>query len=109
MIIELLRIPVPRGKREDFAKTLVSLVSLIEAQPGCLGCRLFQTWPQKDGLLIEARWESQEYLVRYLQAQNHKRLLLLAELASAPPGVEFFTVLEFRGLDLVEGARTASG
>jgi len=109
MIIELLRISVPPGKREEFANTVVSLVDPIAVQPGCLGFRVFQTWPQRDGLLIEARWENQEYLVRYLQSQIYKRLLLLAELGSAPPSVEFFTVVEFRGLDLVEGARSPSG
>jgi len=108
MIIELLRLSVPPEKREEFANTVVSLVDPIEAQPGCLGCRVFQTWPQRDGLLIEARWESQEYLVRYLQSQIYKSLLLLAELGSAPPDVEFFTVVEFRGLDLVERARSPS-
>jgi quinol monooxygenase YgiN len=109
MIIELLRISVPRGKREEFAKTLVSLVDPIALQPGCSGCRLFQTWPQRDGLLIEARWESQEYLVCYLKSQIYKNLLLLAELGAAPPTVEFFTVVEFRGLDLVQGSRTSLG
>jgi quinol monooxygenase YgiN len=107
MIIELLRISVPRGRRREFAKTLVSLLEPIEVQPGCLGCRVFQSWPQRDGLLIEARWESEEYLVRYLRSQMYKRLLLLAELGAAPPNVEFFTVVEFRALDLVERARTS--
>ena len=60
-----------------------------------------------DGLLIEARCESQEYLVCYLESQTYKRLLLLAELGTAPPGVEFFTVVEFRGLDLVERSRAS--
>jgi quinol monooxygenase YgiN len=107
MIIELLNISVPRGKREEFAKALASLVGPIEVQPGCLSCRLFQNWPQRDGLRIEARWESQEYLVRYLQSQIYKRLLLLAELGAGPPGVEFFTVVQSRGLDMVEGARSS--
>lgn len=107
MIIELMRISVSRGRRKEFANTLVSLIGPIEAQPGCLGCRAFQTWPQREGILIEARWDSQEYLVRYLQSQNYKRLLLLAELGAAPPCVEFFTVVQFRGLDQVETARTS--
>lgn len=107
MIIELLRISVPRGKREEFANTLASMVAPIEAQPGCLSCRVFEVWPQRDGLLIEARWESQEYLVCYLRSQTYKRLLLLSELGVAPPSVEFFTVVEFRGLDLVEDSRTS--
>jgi len=107
MIIELLRIAVPRGKREEFANTLASMVAPIEGQPGCLSCRVFEAWPQRDGLLIEARWESQEYLVCYLRSQTYKRLLLLSELGVAPPSVEFFTVVEFRGLDLVEDSRTS--
>ncbi len=107
MIIELLRISIPLGKGDEFARTLVSLVDPIEVQPGCLGCRVFQTWPQRDGLLVEARWESQEYLVCYLRSQVYKRLLLLAELGAVPPSVEFFKVVEFRGLDLVESSRTS--
>jgi quinol monooxygenase YgiN len=106
MIIELMRISVPRGKEQEFAKALVSLVSPIQAQPGCLSCYVLQTWPQQDGLHIEARWESQEYLVRYLQSQTYKRLLLLIELSATPPVLEFFKVLEIRGLDLVEQIRS---
>jgi quinol monooxygenase YgiN len=108
MIIELLRISVPTGKRHEFAKSLVSLAGPIEAQPGCLACRVFQTWPQRDGLLIEARWESQEFLVRYLRSQTYKNLLLLAELGMTPPVMEFFTVVQLRGLDLVEDARNSA-
>jgi len=53
-----------------------------------------------------ARWETQKDLIRHLQSDIYKRLLLLVELSAAPPVVEFFDVLEIRGLDLVEAART---
>jgi quinol monooxygenase YgiN len=108
MIIELMRISVPRGKEREFAKALVFLVNPIQAQPGCLSCYVLQTWPQQNGLHIEARWESQEYLVQYLRSQAYKRLLLLMELSATPPIVEFFKVLEIRGLDLVEQVRAPS-
>jgi quinol monooxygenase YgiN len=108
MIIELMRISVPRGKKQEFTKALASLVNPIQRQPGCLACRLFQSWPQQNCLHIEARWENQEYLVHYLRSQDYKRLLLLVELSATPPVVEFFNVLEIRGLDLVEKARTSS-
>ena len=107
MIIELMRISVPRGKHQEFAKALESLVSPIQLQPGCLSCQLFQAWPQQNGLHIEARWENQEYLVQYLRSQDYKRLLLLIELSASPPVVEFFNVLEIRGLDLAESARSS--
>jgi quinol monooxygenase YgiN len=105
MTIQLMRISVPRGKKHEFTKALASIVSPIQRQPGCLACRLFQSWPQQNPLQIEARWESQEYLLRYLRSPDYKRLLLLIELSATPPVFEFFNVVEIRGLDLVESAR----
>jgi len=35
-------------------------------------------------------------------------MLLMMELSAVPPDLEFFTVLELRGLDLVETARAPS-
>ena len=105
MIIEQMSISVSRGKRQELGEVFSSLVGPIQVQPGCLYCRLFQTWPGRDRLQMEARWESEEALMGHLQSHIYKKLLLLMELSSAPPGLEFFTVLEFRGLDLVETAR----
>lgn len=105
MIIELVGISVAHGKRRELGKALVSLVGPIQVQPGCLSCRLFQEWPDKDKLQMEARWDNEECLVRHLQSDVYKKLLLLMELGATAPEVEFFEVLEFRGLDLVETAR----
>jgi len=52
-----------------------------------------------------ARWETHKDLVRHLQSDVYKKLLLLMELGTTPPVLEFFNVLEIRGLDLVEAAR----
>lgn len=105
MIIELMSISVSHGKKQELGKALASLVGPIQVQPGCTGCRLFQTWATQAGLQMEARWVSQEALRDHLQSDIYKKLLLLMELSSTPPVLEFFTVLEFRGLDLVEAVR----
>lgn len=105
MIIELVSISVTHGKRRELGKALVSLVGPMQVQPGCLSCRLYQEWPDKDKLQMEARWNNEECLVRHLQSDLYKKLLLLMELSAAPPAVEFFKVLELRGLELVETAR----
>jgi len=75
-------------------------------QPGCLACGLCQTWPIGNDFQIEARWDNQGNLIRHLQSDIYKKLLLLMELSVTCPVVEFLTVLEFRGLDMVEEART---
>jgi quinol monooxygenase YgiN len=105
MIIELVSISAPIRKRQELGRALASLVGPIQVQPGCLSCQFSQVWPTQDGLQMEARWDSQENLMRHLQSDIYKRLLLLMELSAAPPVLEFFTVVELRGLDLVETAR----
>jgi quinol monooxygenase YgiN len=105
MIIEILGISVAQGKMQDLGKALASLVGPIQVQPGCLSCRLFQGWGDSEALQMEARWDDQEGLMRHLKSDLYKRLLLLMELSASPPILEFLTVTELRGLDLVQEAR----
>ena len=108
MIIELMNISVSQKKRQELGKALASLIGPIQVEPGCVSCHLKQSLPIQDGLQIEARWESQEYLIRHLRSDIYRKLLLLMELSAAPPVLEFLTVIELRGLELVESARTPS-
>lgn len=108
MIIEQIIVSAAHGQTQQLGKALASLVGPIQVQPGCLSCCFFQTWPMQQELRIEARWDNQEHLVGHLQSDIYKRLLLLMELSAAPPVLEFFTVVEFRGLELVESARLSS-
>jgi len=106
MIIEHMRISISHAQENQLGDALESLVGPIQVQPGCLECRLLHSWPADRKLHMVARWETQKDLIRHLQSDIYKRLLLLVELSAAPPVVEFFDVLEIRGLDLVEAART---
>ncbi len=108
MIIELVSISAKHGNNEGLGKALTSLIGPMRVEPGCVDCRLYQTWPESDQFEVVARWESEQDLIGHLQSDLYKSLLLLMELSSVPPVVEFFTVLEFRGLELVEGARKPS-
>jgi len=106
MIIELASISAANRKGQELARALASLLGPIQVQPGCMSCRMRRAWPAQDWLQIEARWDSEENLRHHLQSDIYKSLLLLMELSKAPPVLEFFTVIESRGLDLVQSART---
>ena len=80
-------------------------VCSIPVQPGCHSRRLFQNWQEPDELVIEANWATEEDLVRHLQSETYKRLLLLMELGRSAPEVQFYAVEQVSGLDLVEKAR----
>jgi quinol monooxygenase YgiN len=105
MIIEQMSMTVPHGKRQELGTAIAALTGPTQAQPGCLSCRLFQSWAKSDELRLETRWADTEDLMRHMQSDRYKRLLLLMELAAAAPLLEFHTVLEVHGLDLVHAAR----
>jgi len=107
MIIEVMSLVPPPGKQYELGKALASLVGPTQAQPGCLSCCLLQTFPAKDLMQLETRWDSKECLTQHLRSDVYKHLLLLMEQSATPPVLEFLGVLELRGLDLVETARTS--
>ena len=109
MIIEFMSITVSPAEGRRFGDALESIVGSVLVQPGCLGCRILKSWPTEKVFHLLARWENEKDLIRHVQSDIYKRLLLLMELSAAPPVLEFFSVLEIRGLDLVEAARTVRG
>ena len=105
MIIELLGFAAPPDKHKDLIKVLLSLLGPTEVQPGCVGCRLYQDCSDTNTHYLESRWETSDDLTRHIQSDAYKRLLLLMELGAKAPSIEFFTICEVRGLDLIEAAR----
>jgi quinol monooxygenase YgiN len=104
-VIERIKISELPGGKQQLGKALASLTGPTSVLPGCLSCSVLQTYQDSNELLVETDWESKEDLVRHLQSDTYKQLLLLMELGPKPPVIQFFTVIELRGLDLVEAAR----
>jgi len=104
MIIELLGFAAPPDEGTNLYQTLFSSLGPTRVMPGCLGCRLYHD-PDKNTHFLESRWASEEDLIRHIRSDVYKKLLLLMELGADAPSIEFFTVSEVRGLDLIEAAR----
>lgn len=105
MVIEQMSISIPSGKRHEIGRAMASLVGPTQVQPGCLRCGLYQNWINSDELRFEGHWANQDDLVRHLQSDVYKKFLVLMELSFAPPVLEFYTVNEVKGLNLVNEAR----
>ena len=108
MIIEQMSISAPPGKRKQLGSALSSLIGPTQVQAGCLSCRLFQNWQDLDELLVEASWETQEDLIRHLQSDTYKHMLLMIETSRIPPVLRFSSVQDVSGLELVLRARMTS-
>ena len=108
MIIESICIVVTQRDREQVRRALAAWAGPAEVEPGCISCRILQEGPDPHAFFYEARWKTQEDLLRHLRSEHYKRLLALLDLGSEPPVVEFHTVTETKGLDLIEQTRTPS-
>jgi quinol monooxygenase YgiN len=106
LIIESLRIVVRAAKREELRRALAAWIGPTQVEPGCINCRIFQEDNEPHSFYYEARWKTPDDLMRHLRSEHYKRLLILMDLGEDPPVVEFHTVTETKGLDLIQHARS---
>jgi quinol monooxygenase YgiN len=105
LIIESIRIAAIPAKRGELVRALGAWAGPTAVESGCLSCRIFQETTDPQALYYQAQWKTQDDLLRHIRTEHYKRLLALMELGTAPPLVEFHTVTETRGLDLIERTR----
>ena len=109
MVIAIVDIKASSDKYGELRKALFSLSGPTEAEAGCKSCQLYQDISDACTLRLETRWTTQENLLRHIRSDAYKRFLLLMELGSEQPTIEFYTVSELRGLDLIREVRERSG
>jgi quinol monooxygenase YgiN len=105
MVIERIAILVAPEKREDLRRAFSSLLGPTGVEPGCISCDLFQEAGNLNRFCLETRWKSDQELIRHLRSEQYKSFLILLELSSEPPLIEFHAVVETRGLELVRSVR----
>ena len=105
MIIEWVGIVASPENRADLGRALRSLTGPTQVERGCMSCLTYQDWEDADVLYLETRWETFDHLINHIQSDSYKSLLRLMELGVEPPTIEFLTVNEIRGLDLIRTVR----
>jgi quinol monooxygenase YgiN len=101
MVIEIVDIKTSSEKYEELRKALSSLSGPTEAEAGCERYQVYQQVSDTGVLRIETHWKTEGDLLRHIRSNTYKRLLLLMELGSERPTIEFYTVSKLRGLDLI--------
>jgi quinol monooxygenase YgiN len=105
MVIEIVDIKSSSEKSAELRKALYSLSGPTEAEAGCKSCQMYQDVTDARVLRVETRWITQGDLLRHIRSDIYKKFLLLMELGCEQPTIEFYTVSELRGLDLIGEAR----
>jgi quinol monooxygenase YgiN len=107
LILESVRIAVAPARREQLRRALAAWAGPAEVEPGCMSCRILQEDSDPEAFYFEAQWKTREDLLRHLRSDHYKRLLVLMDLGSEAPVVEFHTVAETAGIELIQRVRNA--
>lgn len=108
LIIEGVRIVATSAESEQLRRALVAWAGPTSVESGCISCRILQESNDPQAFCYLAYWSTQDDLLRHIRTEHYKRLLVLMDLGTGPPLVEFHTVAETKGLDLIEHVRNVS-
>jgi len=109
MVVFSLSVVVPPTRRADFLKSIGGLLEPTRVAPGCIGCRLYTDCEDPYGFMLLEEWTSQAELDRHLTSSAYKLLVAAIELSTRPPGIQFDSVAERAGIEVIAAARRAQG
>jgi len=105
LITATLRIRVSKGKRGEISRLLRSLIGPTRVETGCLSCHLYQDVNDPYAITWMERWRSQDDLNCHLRTPQYKRILAALDMSDVQPEIRFDTVVETKGMQLIEEAR----
>ena len=105
MIQESIRISIPPQKSEAILGILRSVLERSRDDSCCLGCHIYADLGEKNVLMLEGIWSTEEGLEHHLRSDEYRNLLLALELAVRRPEIRFNTISGSTGIETIEKAR----
>jgi quinol monooxygenase YgiN len=105
MIQESIRMSIPSQKSEAILGILRSVLERSKDDPSCLGCHIYGDLDEKNVLMLEGLWSTEEALEHHLRSDEYRNLLLALELAVRRPEIRFNTIAGSTGIETIEKAR----
>ena len=101
------RMTIPIKKLDEAIEILSSVTQRTRFESGCVSCYVYRDVDSTNELMIEEIWKDEKDLARHLRSDEYQKVLLVAEMASAPPEIKFYKILRTSGVETVEEARSA--
>jgi quinol monooxygenase YgiN len=105
MVRSTIRMLLPLKKLSEAQEILGSMIEQIQFEPGCMSCRLYRDVQEERALMLEETWTSEKDLLRHLQSDKYRRVLLVVEMSVEPPEIRFDTIAHSSGVETIEQAR----
>ena len=107
MIYATARMTIPFKKLDEALEILGSIMQRTSFESGCVSCNVYREVGSENAIMIEEIWKNEEDLARHLRSDEYQKILLLAEMASSPPKIRFYTIQRSAGVEAIEKARNA--
>jgi quinol monooxygenase YgiN len=107
MILSILELTPIAGKREEILEILRFCVDELRTRPGGLGSAVYEGGDQNDSILYLERWRSAEDLHRHIQSSLYLGVLVVMDLASGPPNLNFCELSETNSMELIVALRSS--
>ena len=101
-----LRLISPKNRVGDFRKTVGFLRGLLEAQPGCESCHIYQEIGEEASFAIIQEWKDREALDRYFRSKEFIVILSLIDASVELPTIQIVDADRSEGLEAVTRVRS---
>ena len=101
-ILVTLRMIVRPERRRDLLAAMRGMLEPARVKRGCLSYRLYEDVEDRNTFFLVEEWKAQKDLESYIRTDNYRRLLVLMDLLSEQPELQFNTVSHTAGMELIE-------
>lgn len=100
-ILVTFRMIVQPERRRDLSTAIRGMLEPARVERGCLSYRLYEDVENRNAFLLLEEWATQEDLENHLRTDYQRQLLVLMDLLSEDPELQFNTVSHRAGLELI--------
>ncbi len=104
MMIASFRMAVRPEKQDEFLQTIRGILEPTEVEPGCISIRFYRDHKIENAFALIEEWKTREHLEEHFRRETFRRLLLVMDLLSEPPEVNFHTVSGTSGFEIIKMA-----
>jgi len=105
MILSTIRVTIPPKKRGEVLEIVRSVAEQCRDNPGCLSYHIYGDLQEKNALMLEEVWMTDEDLDRHIRSGEYRELLQVLETAPKQPEIRFNTILKSTGIETIENIR----
>ena len=108
VITSTIRITASEKSNGEIVDVLRSLIEPTRVETGCVGCGLYRDLHDSNIIFWLEEWNTQADLERHIRSPQYKKILAAFDMSSSQPVMQFNTVVETKGMQLVEEALGAN-